>query len=106
MHATRALQSNIGRQVLKYSRAVSIKHTPGCVEVVGERGTETVRVPPYLAIEFVDDGTEKLQAKVSVSDQTDRKQRAMWGTMRTLIANAVIGVTDGFSVPIRIVGVG
>jgi large subunit ribosomal protein L6 len=30
----------------------------------------------------------------------------MWGTTRTLIANAITGITDGFTVPLFLVGVG
>lgn len=30
----------------------------------------------------------------------------MWGTTRTLIHNAIVGVTEGFTVPIYLVGVG
>lgn len=30
----------------------------------------------------------------------------MWGTTRTLIHNAIVGVTEGFTVPVYLVGVG
>jgi large subunit ribosomal protein L6 len=35
-----------------------------------------------------------------------KKQRSMWGLTRTLINNAIIGITEGFTVPLYLVGVG
>jgi large subunit ribosomal protein L6 len=41
-----------------------------------------------------------------VLDPTLKAQRAVWGLSRTLINNAIKGLTIGLSLPIRIVGVG
>lgn len=43
---------------------------------------------------------------ISVEDAEIKHQRAMWGTTRTLIHNAIIGITEGFTVPLYLVGVG
>lgn len=43
---------------------------------------------------------------ISVDNAEEKKQRAMWGLTRTLIKNAVVGMTEGFTVPIYLVGVG
>jgi large subunit ribosomal protein L6 len=43
---------------------------------------------------------------VAVEDSGIKEQRQMWGTTRTLIANAITGITDGFTVPLFLVGVG
>ena len=43
---------------------------------------------------------------VSVQEPKERKQRAMWGLTRTLIHNAIIGMTEGFTTPVYLVGVG
>ena len=43
---------------------------------------------------------------LSVDDATQKKQRSMWGLTRTLINNAIVGMTEGFSVPLYLVGVG
>ena len=43
---------------------------------------------------------------VSVDNPEVKQQRSMWGTTRTLINNAIIGMTEGFSVPLYLVGVG
>ncbi|KAJ3512239.1 hypothetical protein NLJ89_g3636 [Agrocybe chaxingu] len=44
--------------------------------------------------------------RLSVEDGSEKLQRQMWGTTRTLIANAITGMTEGFSVPLYLVGVG
>jgi len=41
-----------------------------------------------------------------VEDPSLRKQRQMWGLTRALICNAVVGMTEGFSVNLYLVGVG
>lgn len=43
---------------------------------------------------------------VAVEDSEIKEQRQMWGTTRTLISNAITGVSDGFAVPVFLVGVG
>jgi large subunit ribosomal protein L6 len=43
---------------------------------------------------------------VVVEDAEIKVQRQMWGTTRTLISNAIIGMSEGFSVPLYLVGVG
>jgi large subunit ribosomal protein L6 len=43
---------------------------------------------------------------VVVEDAEIKVQRQMWGTTRTLINNAIIGMSEGFSVPLYLVGVG
>lgn len=44
--------------------------------------------------------------EISVENSKIKNQRQMWGTTRTLINNAIIGMTEGFSVPLYLVGVG
>jgi len=43
---------------------------------------------------------------VVVEDAEIKVHRQMWGTTRTLINNAIIGMSEGFSVPLYLVGVG
>jgi ribosomal protein L6P/L9E len=41
-----------------------------------------------------------------VTDPAQKAQRMMWGTTRTLIANAITGQTTGFTLPVYLLGVG
>ena len=43
---------------------------------------------------------------VSVEDPGVKQQRQMWGLTRTLIHNAIIGMSEGFTLPVHLVGVG
>jgi len=43
---------------------------------------------------------------VSVENAEIKDQRQMWGTTRTHIFNAITGMTEGFTVPLYLVGVG
>lgn len=43
---------------------------------------------------------------MEVADAEDRKQRSIWGLTRTLINNAVVGVSTGYTLDLRLVGVG
>jgi large subunit ribosomal protein L6 len=43
---------------------------------------------------------------VTVENVEVKEQRQMWGTTRTLIANAIQGMTEGFTTPLYLVGVG
>ncbi|KAJ3212111.1 hypothetical protein HDU67_004069, partial [Dinochytrium kinnereticum] len=43
---------------------------------------------------------------VKVADPESRDQKTMWGTTRALIRNMVEGVSEGFTVPVQLVGVG
>jgi large subunit ribosomal protein L6 len=44
--------------------------------------------------------------EIKVSNPADKHQKAMWGTSRALIARMVQGLTEGFTLPLRMVGVG
>ncbi|KAJ3319761.1 hypothetical protein HDV06_005962 [Boothiomyces sp. JEL0866] len=111
-------RSMIGRKVLKYPLDVKIEikdHVPADpsqksnsqVVVSGENGTLSMPIKDYIEI-FL----EKLESEgknsltVKVKDAENKKQKAMWGTTRALIENMVQGVTEGFTIPIKMVGVG
>ena len=73
---------------------------PGRVAVVGPLGTLQQQVPQRMQI-AQEDGT------VTVSRPTERgEDRALHGLTRTLIANMVEGVTQGFEKRLEIQGVG
>jgi large subunit ribosomal protein L6 len=72
----------------------------GVVTVKGPRGELTQRLPREMIVS-VDDAT------ITVSRPTDSApHRSLHGLTRTLIANMVQGVTDGFEKRLEIVGVG
>jgi len=61
-----------------------------------------------LAVPFTDDvSVEMKDGKVVVAPAGENKRaRAMWGTVRSLVSNAVVGVSEGFTRRLEINGVG
>jgi len=49
---------------------------------------------------------QPIELGIFVTDPTKKAQRMMWGTTRTLIANAITGQTTGFTLPVYLLGVG
>ena len=92
--------SRIGKKPIEIPAGVEVKIEGHTVTAKGPKGTESVS--------FRD------EVKVSVSDNKiivepnsdDRKTGALHGLFRTLIANAVKGVSTGFEKKLEIVGVG
>jgi large subunit ribosomal protein L6 len=74
--------------------------SPGRVQVNGPRGELTQTVPARMQI-------EKIESEIVVTRPTERgDDRALHGLTRTLIANMVEGVTNGFEKHLEIQGVG
>jgi large subunit ribosomal protein L6 len=92
--------SRIGRQPIPVPAGVSIAIEPERVTVNGPKGELSERIPRDISVEQVDD-------RVIVTRPTDRgEHRALHGLTRTLVANMVQGVTDGFEKRLEIQGVG
>jgi large subunit ribosomal protein L6 len=93
--------SRIGRLPISIPSGVEITVDGQDVTVKGPKGTLTHTVASPLTIERAEDGT--LQVK-RPDDQSQNK--ALHGLTRTLVANMVTGVTEGYSKTLEIVGVG
>ena len=92
--------SRIGKQPIPVPSGVTISIEPERVTVNGPRGELSERVNRDMQIEQTDD-------QVVVKRPTDRgEHRALHGLTRSLIANMVEGVTDGFEKRLEIQGVG
>jgi large subunit ribosomal protein L6 len=92
--------SRIGKQPISIPSGVSIAIEPERVTVNGPKGELSERVNRDILVEHVDD-------QVLVKRPTNRgEHRALHGLTRTLIANMVQGVTDGFEKRLEIQGVG
>jgi large subunit ribosomal protein L6 len=92
--------SRIGKKPIPIPKGVTVKIASGAVEVQGPKGKLNQYVPPGIV--FAED-TGTLVAK------TERDEPALGkfhGLARSLVANAVIGVTDGFKKELDIVGIG
>jgi large subunit ribosomal protein L6 len=92
--------SRIGNKPIQIPDGVTVQVAPGRVSVKGPKGELSQVVSPEMKVEQ-DDGV------LTVERPTDRgEHRALHGLTRSLIANMVEGVTDGFERRLEIQGVG
>jgi len=92
--------SRIGRQPIPVPAGVSIAIEPELVTVNGPKGELSERI-------HRDIGVERSGEEIIVTRPTNRgEHRALHGLTRTLVANMVLGVTDGFEKRLEIQGVG
>jgi large subunit ribosomal protein L6 len=92
--------SRIGRQPIPVPDGVTVQVEPEAVRVKGPRGELAERVQRDLTVEQQD-------GEIVVTRPSDRgDHRALHGLTRSLIANMVQGVTQGFEKRLEIQGVG
>jgi large subunit ribosomal protein L6 len=92
--------SRIGKKPIPIPKGVTVKVSGDAVEVQGPKGKMRQALPPGIVF-AQDDGT--LVAKLQREDPQLGK---FHGLARSLVANAVAGVTEGFKKELDIVGVG
>jgi large subunit ribosomal protein L6 len=92
--------SRIGKKPIPIPKGVTVSIGAEAVEVKGPKGTLRQPLPPGVAF-AQEDGT--LVARLVREEDGLRKFQ---GLARSLVANAVAGVTDGFKKELDIVGVG
>ena len=92
--------SRIGKQPIPVPDTVEVTIEPEVVRVSGPRGALEERVSRDLTV-------EKEDGVLIVKRPTDRgEHRALHGLTRSLLANMVTGVTEGFEKRLEIQGVG
>ena len=92
--------SRIGRNPIPVPAGVTIELTDGHVKVTGPKGSLERDLPRDITVR--QDGDQLLVERPD--DQ--RQHRALHGLARSLVNNMVVGVTDGFTRDLEIVGVG
>ena len=92
--------SRIGLAPIAVPKGVDITINGQVVNVKGSKGTLEVELPEPITATVEDD-----EIKVSRPDD-DRKNRALHGLSRSLVNNAVVGVTEGYTKKMEIFGVG
>ncbi len=98
--------SRIGRQPIPLPSGVTVTIEPELVTVKGPKGELSERISRDMTVtQSQPEGAEGEQ--LLVTRPTDRgEHRALHGLTRTLVANMVTGVTQGFEKRLEIQGVG
>ena len=93
--------SRIGKKPIVLPAGVSAVIDGDLVKVKGAKGELEVKLPRVVSVK-----EEAGALHVAVPDAEDSRQASYWGLSRTLINNAVIGVTEGYSKKLELNGVG
>jgi large subunit ribosomal protein L6 len=92
--------SRIGRKPIPVPSGVAVDIRPGNVSVTGPKGALSERIDPDMTVAQED-------GQLVVSRPSDRgRHRALHGLTRSLVANMVVGVTEGYERRLEIQGVG
>ena len=92
--------SRIGKKPIDIPQGVEVKIEGQTITVKGPQGTESVEVRPEIKV-------EQKENQIVLTKNVDSKEAdALYGLSRTLVANAVFGVKEGFVKNLEIQGVG
>jgi large subunit ribosomal protein L6 len=93
--------SRIGKNPVDLPAGVTVDVSKGnLVTIKGPKGELTQQVDPAMGVEVKD-------GEVQVTRPTDSKRhRSFHGLYRSLIANMIVGVTEGYEINMEVIGVG
>lgn len=92
--------SRIGSKPILVPEGVTVDIKTDVVEISSSKGSLKVDIHPNSKIEIV-------ESRIVVTRKDDTKlSKSVHGLMRSLLNNAVIGVTEGFKKELEVVGVG
>ncbi|MGN1355151.1 MAG: 50S ribosomal protein L6 [Bacilli bacterium] len=90
--------SRIGNRIITVPEGVTVENIDNVVTVKGPKGTLT---QPMLK-----DIIMKQEGNTITLERLNESAKAMHGTMNALVNNMIIGVTEGYSKSLEIIGVG
>ena len=92
--------SRIGKKPIEIPSGVEVKIEGNVITAKGPKGTESITFREEVKVSVADNHI------IAEPNSDDRKTNALHGLCRTLIANAIHGVSQGFEKKLEIVGVG
>jgi len=96
--------SKIGMRPIKVTKAEVVINNPQSVKITSGNLVFEHSLPSMFSVTY-----DKGQLKVSPTDNAvvkDKKQKALWGLHRALLASKIKGAEEGFVSTVRIVGIG
>jgi large subunit ribosomal protein L6 len=93
--------SRIGKQPVLVPAGVDVSIDGQSVSVKGPKGSLALDVAEPITVERTEDG-----AIVIARPDDERRSRSLHGLSRTLVANLITGVTEGYTTKMEIFGVG
>ena len=92
--------SRVGSNAIIIPADVTLSHEDGSVIVKGKNGELSAPLHSDVSLS-IEDNVAKL-----MPERETRQSKALWGTMRAIINNMVVGVSTGFTRNLQINGVG
>ena len=92
--------SRIGKNPVPLPKGVKVKLEDGKLMATGPLGSLSQLMPPRVTIDI---GAQEIKI---VPQDDSRLTRSYWGLARTLTANMVTGVSEGFTRVLELVGTG
>jgi len=105
--------SRIGKKIIEIPEGIEVKLDENKIVVKGQKGELSQKICPEIRVEVKNkeisvlprEGTLKHSKKSGNTGET-KKTKALWGLTRTLIANMIKGVSDGYEKKLEIQGLG
>ena len=92
--------SRVGKNPVQVPSDVNVAIVDDVLTAKGKLGEQSVTLGTDVKVDLAD-------GVITVKPVDDsNRSRAMWGTVRSLIDNVVVGVSRGFNVKLDIIGVG
>jgi len=92
--------SRIGKKPVEIAKGVKVSRNENLIEVSGPKGNLSMVVTGDIKVEIKDN-------EVQFTRENDlKKNKALHGLYRSLFQNMVIGVTEGYSKKLELVGIG
>ncbi len=93
--------SRIGKQPVKVPTGVSVEISSSEVKLAGPKGTLSFNILEGVVVKQEGD-----TLVVSILNPENKQQKAFWGLTRAMLQNMAIGVSDGYSKALEVIGVG
>jgi len=93
--------SRVGKKPIEIPAGVEVKLEGDKISVKGPKGTLEQDIHPRITVTIEDN-----EVRVGVGDETNVKERALWGLFSRLIGNMVTGVTEGYEKKLEVNGIG
>ena len=97
--------SKIGKKNISIPKDSSVKSENGLITISGPKGTKQLTVNDKMFSTKINENNE-FNIMPLATKNLDKKTSIMWGTYRSLINNAVLGVSTGHTKILDIKGVG
>ena len=97
--------SRVGKKPIIIPEGVEVDLQDSAVTVKGPKGTLS-RIFNELVSFSIEDQDGQKQITASIKQEEDKNERAQWGTARSVLANMVKGVSEGFEKKLEVNGVG